>query len=201
MIIHSYPSVALSCTDYGHHFHLGHGAHIPSTPTQRLQSFVEIEGSPYRFVVIGQLSSFEVAEDSFGHYLSVNLGHFEASSTFADTFSGQLDTLQKIEEEDRMDETVQAQYIQWRTIDGQLTVKTYDLSNYSLCSSDIGSFVLAIVELRCLDVSHGVSTFWRTYWSEALSLRALTPHNALDEQFVQNIIDHWQKLNPSIVSK
>jgi hypothetical protein len=61
----SHPSVTLSYTDYGRHFHLGYyGVNIPSSPTQRLQSFVELEGSPYRFIVVGQLMSFKVVEDS-----------------------------------------------------------------------------------------------------------------------------------------
>ena len=60
----THPAVTLSHTDYGQHFYLGKGVNILSTPTQRLQSFVENEGSPYRFIVIGHLASFKVVEDS-----------------------------------------------------------------------------------------------------------------------------------------
>lgn len=62
--VNSHPTVTLSHTDYGRHFHLGKGVNIPSFPTQRLQTFVETEGLPYRFVVVGQLMSFKVVEDS-----------------------------------------------------------------------------------------------------------------------------------------
>ena len=60
----THPEVTLSHTDYGHQFSLGPGTNILSTPTQRLQSFVEEGGSPYRFIVVGQLASFRVVEDS-----------------------------------------------------------------------------------------------------------------------------------------
>jgi hypothetical protein len=60
-----YPTiVTLSDMEYGRHFHLGHGVKIPSSPSQRLQSFVNLEGTPYRFVLVGQLKSFKVVEDS-----------------------------------------------------------------------------------------------------------------------------------------
>jgi hypothetical protein len=62
--VHSHPSVTLSFTEYERHFHLGYGVNIPSTPTQRLHSFVELEGSPYRFIVVGNLKSFKVVEDA-----------------------------------------------------------------------------------------------------------------------------------------
>ncbi|KAF8816195.1 hypothetical protein BYT27DRAFT_7248503 [Phlegmacium glaucopus] len=101
--IFSYPDVTLAHAGYGRHFHLGHANLIFSTPRQRFQTFIDIEGIPYRFIVVGQLTSFRVIEDSFGHYLSVNLrqtdyhGHF----SFGDTFRKQMDTLRKIEDEDK----------------------------------------------------------------------------------------------------
>lgn len=59
-----YPTtIMLSHTDYGRHFHLGYGINIPTSPSQRLQSFVQSEGLPYRFVMVGQLMSFKVVED------------------------------------------------------------------------------------------------------------------------------------------
>jgi hypothetical protein len=62
--VNSHPTVALSNANYGRHFHLGHGVNIPSSPTQRLHMFVETEGTPYRFIVVGCLMSFKVVEDS-----------------------------------------------------------------------------------------------------------------------------------------
>jgi hypothetical protein len=61
----SHPAVTLSDTDYGRQFHLGTGISISSSPSQRLQTFVENGGgAPYHFMVIGRLSSFKVIEDS-----------------------------------------------------------------------------------------------------------------------------------------
>ncbi|KAF8805809.1 hypothetical protein BYT27DRAFT_7257888 [Phlegmacium glaucopus] len=168
---------------------------------RRFQLFVEIEGCPYCFIVVGRLSSFQVVEDLFGHFLSVNIGGLDTLAGFRDMFSGQLQTLQKIEQEDRMDEAVQAQEIQWRTCDDMMNLKAYDISNYSLSSSDIGAFLVAIVELRCLDVSCGSSKFERTYWCEALSLRSLKADNVLDGKYVENIINRWKVLNPSVVPR
>lgn len=56
--------ITLSHANYGRHFLLGNGINIPSSPMQRLHSFVALEGSPYRFIVVGQLMSFKVVEDS-----------------------------------------------------------------------------------------------------------------------------------------
>jgi hypothetical protein len=58
------PDVTLSHAQYGNDFYLGCSVNILSSPTQRLRSFVENEGAPYRFVVVGQLSSFKVVEDA-----------------------------------------------------------------------------------------------------------------------------------------
>ena len=62
MITH--PDVTLSHTNYGRNFYLGSGVNILSSPAQRLQSFVENEGNPYRFMIVGQLASFKVVEGS-----------------------------------------------------------------------------------------------------------------------------------------
>ncbi|KAF8816296.1 hypothetical protein BYT27DRAFT_7208476 [Phlegmacium glaucopus] len=64
--------------------------------------------------------------------------------------------------------------------------------------SDIGSLVIAIVELCCLDVGHGPSEFLRTYWIEAYSLHAFTGDEAQDTEYVQNIIDQWGMLVPMV---
>ena len=61
MIFH--PAATLSHTDYGEHFHLRGGVNIQSSPTQWLRSFVKNEGTPYHFIIIGQLMSFKVIED------------------------------------------------------------------------------------------------------------------------------------------
>jgi len=45
----------------------------------------------------------------FGHYLSVCVGQLQSPSTFMDTFTGQLITLQNVEEEDRTVEAILAQ--------------------------------------------------------------------------------------------
>jgi hypothetical protein len=126
----THPDVTLSHTEYGQHFYLGSKVNILSSPSQRLQSFVENEGSPYRFIIVGRLTSFKVVEDSvcgllflqlklcsvlinleyeFGLFLSVNLGQLQNPSIFAEIFEGQLSTLQKIEEEDGMNEKVHSQ--------------------------------------------------------------------------------------------
>lgn len=60
----THPDVTLSHTNYGQHFHLGNSVNILSSPGQRVHSFVESEGAPYRFMIVGQLSSFKVVEDA-----------------------------------------------------------------------------------------------------------------------------------------
>lgn len=128
----AHPSATLSHTTYGQHFHLGYGVNILSSPTQRLQFFVEngTEGTPYRFLIVGRLTSFKVVQDAvghlfffyplkkgaiftrcpkFGHYLSVCLGDLQTSSFFTDLYWGQMGTLKKIEEEDGKDPNVHAQ--------------------------------------------------------------------------------------------
>ena len=97
-----------------------------------------------------------------------------------------------------------------------MVFKTYNASNHPLSSTDIGGFILAIVELRCLDVGHGPSTFSRvrpsnffffgglflcftelllmtteqTYWMEALSLCPLSAQNLTDEEFIQKVVEN-----------
>ena len=135
-----HPAVTLSHTKYRHHFRLGNGINIILRPTQCLRSFVEAwsEGSPYHFLVVGQLMSFKVVEDAiglfflwgfspmeyltqsggfffvcfkFGHFLSVNLGKLQPSLVFTTVFWGQLATLQKIEEEESIDDRVHVQVL------------------------------------------------------------------------------------------
>ena len=45
----------------------------------------------------------------FGHFLSVNLAEVRPTSTFTETFRQQLDTLEKIEEEEGLDSSVHDQ--------------------------------------------------------------------------------------------
>ena len=47
--------------------------------------------------------------NEFGHFLSVNLGQPQSLTFFAEIFRQQIDTLQKIEEDDGMDSNVHAQ--------------------------------------------------------------------------------------------
>lgn len=42
--------------------------------------------------------------------------------------------------------------------------KAYNASNHALSSANLGSFLLAIVELRCLDVGYSVTEFSRVKW-------------------------------------
>ena len=61
--IAAHPHVTLSHTNYGQHFYLGGDVSILSAPAQCLQAFVEEEGTPYRFLVVGRLASFRVVQD------------------------------------------------------------------------------------------------------------------------------------------
>lgn len=58
-------TITLSGTVYGRDFQLGDGVKICTTPSQRLQSFIDLEGdgSSYRFIAVGKLMSFKVVED------------------------------------------------------------------------------------------------------------------------------------------
>ena len=47
----------------------------------------------------------------FGHFLSVNLSQLQSPSVFTEIFRQQLVTLQRIEEEDALDDNVHAQVI------------------------------------------------------------------------------------------
>ena len=88
---------------------------------------------------------------------------------------------------------------------GHLVFKAYNASKHPLSSQDIGSFVVAIVELRCLDVGDSPQAFARvsiyfysrkrvliyklqTYWIEALSLRSLSAHDPTDEEFIDKVV-------------
>jgi hypothetical protein len=67
----AHPDVTLSHTEYGLHFNTGNTINLLSAPPQRVQSFVENEGSPYRFMIVGQLASFKVVEDAVRVALSL----------------------------------------------------------------------------------------------------------------------------------
>ena len=60
----NHPGVTLSHTEYGKQFCLGNGVNILSSPSQRVQTFIENEGAPYQFMIVGQLMSFKVVEDA-----------------------------------------------------------------------------------------------------------------------------------------
>jgi hypothetical protein len=69
--VSNHPDVTLSHTCYRQHFYLGRGINIVSSPPQCVRNFVEIEGSPYRFLIVGQVASFKVVEDAVcSHYLT-----------------------------------------------------------------------------------------------------------------------------------
>jgi hypothetical protein len=89
-----------------------------------------------------------------------------------------------------------------------MVLKAYDASKHQLSSGDIGSFVLAIIELRCLDVGQGLSSFsrvshshiymcisrtkkisFKTYWAEALKLRTLASYDHAEEDSIKSFID------------
>ena len=102
------------------------------------------------------------------------------------------------------------QHAQWRSSRDHLVFKAFDATNHPLSSSDIGAFVLAIVELRCIDVAHALPTFSRvrqssflhlhpsilrcdiqfqTYWMEALGMRPLSSHAPYEEELIEMAID------------
>jgi hypothetical protein len=60
----------------------------------------------------------------FGHYLSVNVGQLLSTSTFTEMFSGQLSTLENIEEVDRRNEAVHAQVVIFLFVCSQIAVLT-----------------------------------------------------------------------------
>ena len=62
--VSTHPDFALSHTTYGQYFHLGNSVNILSSPGQQVHSFIESEGAPYRFMIVGQLLSFKVVEDA-----------------------------------------------------------------------------------------------------------------------------------------
>ena len=59
-----HPMVTLTQPEYGQDFGLGRRIHIGTSPTQCVQSFVNADGLPYRFLLVGRLMSFKVVEDS-----------------------------------------------------------------------------------------------------------------------------------------
>ena len=62
--VSTHPDFALSHTTYGQYFHLGNSVNILSSPGQQVHSFIESEGAPYQFMIVGQLLSFKVVEDA-----------------------------------------------------------------------------------------------------------------------------------------
>ena len=64
----SHPAMTLSHADYGLHFHVGRGVNIQMSPPQHFHYFVKNdgspEGSPYRFIIVGHLTSFKIVEDT-----------------------------------------------------------------------------------------------------------------------------------------
>ena len=85
--------------------------------------------------------------------------------------------------------------------------RVYDAPNHALSCADIGSFVLAVVELRCLDVGYSVSAFSRvrvdfmlcschwltarlqTYWMEASTLRCLSSREPTEDEVIKKILE------------
>ena len=67
--VSNHPDVTLSDTEYRRQFYLGRGVNIVSSPAQCVRSFVEIEGSSYRFLIVGQVASFKVVEDAVCGFL------------------------------------------------------------------------------------------------------------------------------------
>ena len=53
------------------------------------------------------------------------------------------------------------QHALWRSAKGHLVLKAYEASNHPISIADIGGFLFAIVELRCVDIGHSPSTFSR----------------------------------------
>lgn len=53
------------------------------------------------------------------------------------------------------------QHAQWRTSRGHMVLRAYNATNHALSTTDIGRFLLAIVELRCVDVGQNPSSFSR----------------------------------------
>ncbi|KAF8802412.1 hypothetical protein BYT27DRAFT_7215481 [Phlegmacium glaucopus] len=155
------PKVSLSYACYGHHFQFGNATRLFSSPMQHFQSSVELEGSENHFIVLGQLAGFKIVEDL-----------------------AQLETLENIEEKDATDCAVKDQHIKWRGSNNQLNLKAYGQNNIANCSlslSDVGSSIVAVVKLRCLD----------TYWIETYSVYPFTGNELIDSEHVQDIIKHW----------
>jgi hypothetical protein len=85
----AHPAATLSHTKYGQHFYLGYGVNIVSSPAQRLQFFVEngSEGTPYRFLIVGRLSSFKVVEDAVGSHFYFTGARYSHPTTQVRTLS------------------------------------------------------------------------------------------------------------------
>ena len=90
-------------------------------------------------------------------------------------------------------------------------LKAFNALEHTLSSADVGSFLVAVVELRCLDEGDGPSAFSRvrgiylffyfyffrlftavseqSYWIEALSLITLSERNPTDDVFMEKLLD------------
>ncbi|KAF8804158.1 hypothetical protein BYT27DRAFT_7302164 [Phlegmacium glaucopus] len=128
--------------------------------------------------------SFKVIEHAFGRYLTVNVRQCDHNdhSTFGDVFRNQMDTLRGIEDDDKRMGSVKTQYSHWRTASNQLVLKS--------CSS----FILAVVELRCEDVSNDLLMFDRTYWMEAYTFHIFAAVDSFDGEVVEDVINHLGSL-------
>jgi hypothetical protein len=132
-LVTAHPMITLSHIEYGRDFYLGRATNICTLPAQRVQTFVDTDRSPYRFLIVGRLMSFKVVEDSvwvffsliclcnmsrlnlayvkIGHYLSAKIGRPLTSSGFTHVFWDQVATLQDIEDKDGVDDAMDAQVI------------------------------------------------------------------------------------------
>ncbi|KAF8798479.1 hypothetical protein BYT27DRAFT_7343435 [Phlegmacium glaucopus] len=197
------PNVSLSHARYGHDFQFGNSMCLFSSPMQHFRFAVELEGSENCFIVLGQLAGFKIVEDSFGLCLSLDLGQIGSLCFFAGLFQAQLETLESVEEQDATDCAVKDQHIKWRSSNNQLNLKAYGRQNIANCSlslSDVGSSIVAVVKLCCLDVSCGPSTYSRTYWIEMHSVYPFTANELIDSEHVQDIIRHWWMMKEFINS-
>ncbi|KAF8806048.1 hypothetical protein BYT27DRAFT_7212349 [Phlegmacium glaucopus] len=65
-----------------------------------------------------------------------------------------------------------------------------DLKSIDVQCTDIGSFMVAVVDLQCVDVSDCFLTFHRTYWIEAYTFDIFTTLDAFDEEYVEGVVKH-----------
>ena len=60
-----FPAITLAHSIYRRHFHRGIPTHVflSTDDLLQVQTFVELEGPVYRFIVVGQLNSFDVEKN------------------------------------------------------------------------------------------------------------------------------------------